>query len=137
MYAVASHGRQQLPICISNHATCPEIALQNMLRQKSSMTNTDCTRTDQDRETAELVSKPETANINKRSAKSPCERLIAYRTLRTSSTSSIVIAYDHIFTLMICSSMPAAFLTTSAASCHCFRHVQLTSLSGVRLVGFR
>jgi hypothetical protein len=41
------------------------------------MTNTDCTRRDQDRETAELVSKPETANINNRRAKSPRERLIA------------------------------------------------------------
>jgi hypothetical protein len=48
MYAVASHGTQQLPICINNHATCPEISLQNMPRQKSSMTNTDCNRTDHD-----------------------------------------------------------------------------------------
>jgi hypothetical protein len=65
---------QQLPICISNHATCPEIAFQNMPRQKSSTTNTDCTRTDQDCDTAELVSKSEFSN---RRTKSPRERLIA------------------------------------------------------------
>jgi hypothetical protein len=69
-----SKQTQQLPICVSNHATCPETALQNMPQQKCSMTNTDCTRTDQNCDTAELVSESEFAN---RRAKSPRERLNA------------------------------------------------------------